>query len=260
MKKKVIAAIAAVFLIAGCGSKKREDPEITPDTRESVSIREIDFTQADAEKVMKSAVAKHCGKVACKVTSVRISGADISGTYTYEIGSDEKKADAVLHDVSVNPNDKTVYTAAREDFKDNIPEIDEGGEEDPKKDDKPDEQKDDKQGDDKEDMGKNNFDIPDHVDENEEGARDDQKVYDENGIQIWRIYTNKGRIEFTGTYSGDSKFNIQIMDLKQNIKGQPVDMKQAGDIDGMMKLEGGYYYIKIEAAGGWSLYWNRIYE
>jgi hypothetical protein len=50
------------------------------------------------------------------------------------------------------------------------------------------------------------------------------------------------------------------MDLKQNVKGEPVNIKTGGDIDASMKLDEGYYYVKIEAVGGWSLYWNRIYE
>ncbi len=257
--KKILTICMAVLLLCGCGKRQKTDPEITPDTRESASITEIDFTQADAERLLTKAVADHCGSVACKVTSVRIAGSDLIGVYTYSSGTDEKSADVILHNVSVSPADKTVFTCDNAEFKDNLPVIDGGG---GGTDTKPDEQKSD-ESDPQESAAphqKGNYDLSDHVDESEEDATDDQKVYDENGVQIWRIYSNKGKIEFTGTYSGDSKFIIQVMDLEQNVKGEPVNIKTAGDIDASMKVDEGYYYVKIEAVGGWSLYWNRIYE
>lgn len=259
--KKILIVCMSALLLCGCGKKQKDDPAVTPDTRESAPITQIDFTQADAEKLLTKAVADHCGQVSCKVTSVRISGSDIIGVYTYSSGTDEKSADVVLHNVSVSPADKTVYTCDRSEFKDNLPDID-GGKKDEKSDDQKTDGK-DKEGseEDSKSHEKGNYDLPAEVDESDESARDDQKVYDENGVQIWRIYSYKGTIEFTGTYSGDSKFIIQIMDLKQNVKGEPVNIKTAGDIDASMKLdEEGYYYVKIEAVGGWSLYWNRIYE
>lgn len=265
MKKLWIVMITAAFLLAGCTSKKKTDPDVTPDPRESASISEIDFTQADAERLVQKAVKEHCGQVACEVTSVRIQGGNITAVYTYTLENDEKSAEAVLYDVSVDPNNKTVYTASREEYKDSIPAIDDGSEQgkpeetdSPEETDQP-EKTDDPSKDDKK-HEKGNYDLPDHVDESDENIRNDEKVFDESGVQIWRIYTNKGRIEFTGTYSGDSKFLIQIMDLSQNVLGEPVNMKEAGDIDAAMKLEEGFYYVRIEAAGGWSLYWNRIYE
>lgn len=271
MYKKILILITAVFLMTGCGTNKKEDPSVTPDTRESASITEIDFTQSDAEKLIKKAVDQHCGSTACKVTSVRISGSDLIASYTYESEGEEKSGDVTLHDVSVSPLDKTVYTVGREEYRDNLPEIDGSGKKDEqsadpsddpdKKDDqekKDDEEKKDDQEKDSSTKGK--YDLPDHVDENEEGAKDDQKVHEESGVQIWRVYTNKGSIEFTGTYSGDSKFIIEVMDLKQKSLGEAVNMKSSGDIDGKMKVDEGYYYIKIEYVGGWSLYWNRIFE
>ena len=254
MKRLMTVCIVMILMIAGCGKKPKEDPSITPDTRESASITQIDFTQADAERLADKAVKEHCGKVACKVTSVRILGGDIAITYTYDTDSGEKSGDSRLYGVSVTPRDKTVYTASREEYKDNLPDIDDSSKEDSEKDPSDDSGK---EGKDK-DKKKGNYDLPDHVDENDEDVRNDEKVYDENGVQIWRIYTNKGRIEFSGTSS--SKFNIQIMDLAQNVKGEPVDMKEAGEIEGSMKLDQGFYYIKIDASGEWSLYWNRIYE
>ena len=121
----------------------------------------------------------------------------------YQTGDNVVKA---LHNVSVSPADKTVYTCDRSEFKDNLPDID-GGRQDEKSDDQKTDGK-DKEGseEDSKSHEKGNYDLPAEVDESDESARDDQKVYDENGVQIWRIYSYKGTIEFTGTYSGDSKF------------------------------------------------------
>ncbi len=266
--KKLMICVLSIFMLAGCGKKQKTDPDVTPDTRESVSIGEIDFTQADAEKVFAKALSEYCGSSACEVVSVRISGNDITGVYSYLENGFSRQADAVLHDVSVSPADKTKYTAASSEFKGNTPdtpepEVTPETAEDPEETADPEKKEDPEKTaePDKKDDKSKKYDIPDKVDEDEEDAKNDKKVYDENGIQIWRVYSYKGKIEFTGTYEGNTKFLIQVMDLKQNVKGEPVNMKKAGDIEGSMKLdEEGYYYIKIEAQGGWSLYWNRTYE
>ena len=251
--KKLLISLLSVCLLAGCSGKEKKDPEVTPDTRESVSISETDFTQSDAQKVFTAALDEYCGANACKAVSVRISGSDITGTYSYTENGQAKTAEGTLYDVSVNPSDKTKYSAARTEFKGKPAADDQQTDTDP-------EQKDDKDSDEKDTPSKRRFDLPDKVDEADPEAQNDTKVYEESGIQIWRLYTRKGTIEFEGAYEGDSKFLIQIMDLKQNIKGEPVNMKKAGDIEGSMKIEEGYYYILIEASGGWSLYWNRTYE
>lgn len=258
--KKLLISLLSVLLLAGCGRREKTDPEITPDPRESVSISETDFTQSDAMKVWQAALDEYCGVNACKAVTVRISGKDLSGTYTYADNGLTKTSEGTLYDVTVNPNQKTSWSASRTEFKGKP----DPAETEPAETEEPEDKKDggDSEKEDKEEKEgkKHNFDIDDEVDESDEDARNDTKVYEESGIQIWRLYTKKGTIEFTGKYEGDSKFLIQIMDLKQNVKGEPVKMTKAGDIEGSMKLEEGYYYIVIEAAGGWSLYWNRTYE
>lgn len=252
--KKILISLLSLCLLASCGRKDKKDPEVTPDSRESVSISETDFTQSDAQKVFAAALDEYCGQNACKAVSVRIAGKDITGTYTYTENGQTRTAEGTLYDVSVNPSDKTKYSASKTEFKGKpAPEPSEDPEDKDGKEDK-----DDK--DDKDTPAKRKFDLDDKVDESDENARNDTKVYEENGIQIWRLYTRKGTIEFSGSYEGDSKFLIQIMDLKQNIKGEPVNMTKAGEIEGEMKIDEGYYYILIEASGAWSLYWNRTYE
>lgn len=246
--KKTVLAVLAVFLLCGCGNRKRKDTLPTPDTRESVSIAETDFTQKDAERVLQAALDEHCGTASCRVSSVRIRGSNIEGTYTYSDDGNEKTADAVLYNVTVNPNNRSVFAFTDSRFTDSRSDIV------PSESPVPDDGKDGEDGD------AEKLDLPDKVDENEEGARDDQKVYDESGTQVYRMYMNKGTIEFGGSYTGDSKFIITIMDLSQKVIATPVNMTQAGPISGSQKLDAGYYYVKIEAQGGWELTWNRTFE
>ena len=184
------------------------------------------------------------------MASVRIRGSNIEGIYTYTDQETEKTAEAILYNVTVNPNNRSVFAFTDSRFTDSRSDIVPSESPEPGED----------KHDDEDPQDGEKLDLPDTVDENEEGARDDHKVYDESGTQVYRMYMNKGTIEFGGSYTGDSKFILPIMDLKQKVSAQPVNMKQAGPISGSQKLDAGYYYVKIEALGGWELSWNRTFE
>lgn len=235
--KKIAAAILSAVLLCSC-KPARNDSETTPEplSDEMTSIAYTDFTQSDAERIVQAAVDEHCGSTACMVSGVRISGADITAVYTYSKDGDQKTAEVKLYDVKVKPSDrsKTEYREA---------EFSEKEEESPAPDDGSQEKKE--------------YEIPNTIDEKDEHAKEDTQVYNQDGVQIYRIYMEKGTIEFTGEYTGDSRFEITVTDLKQNPKGTPVSMKKAGDIKGSMKLDKGYYYIIIDASGGWSVNWER---
>ena len=82
MKRNISIALTALLFLAACGEKETEVKEPEPEIVDRISILETDFTQSQAEAILKKAVNDHCGSTACTVTSTAIQGDSIIGTYT----------------------------------------------------------------------------------------------------------------------------------------------------------------------------------
>ena len=258
MKKTwLVCFFAALLCISGC--HKKEDTAEKEQENAMVSIAATDFTQADAEALLQQEVRTHCGSAnACKVTSVKISGKNITGTYTYEEDGETVEATVSLNDVSVNKNDPSVYTVAAKEFSSSKPS---GTADKPAEDNKKPETEDktdSKPSDDKKD---NDSDIPKlklpdkKLDPNNEEDTAFATITEGEDYYLYRIYLfQPGTLHVSGHYDGGGTFRLVVLKEDQTVANDLIKLTEKKELNYDAKLEAGFYYIYIKAdTGGWNV-------
>ncbi len=254
--KRLTIALCAVILAAGCADKKEDPDEKEPEIVDRISISETDFTQTQAEAILKKAVNDHCGSTACTVTSTSIVNDSIIGTYTYTENDVITEGKATLSNVAVNPNDAAIVYFGSTEFNDGMRTVEPEPAETAADDAKEPEKKDDKPA----SSGTEDPSIP-HViiDESmlSNPSQPDQVLYDQDRKSLTLFYSTGGTRSYTGTLLGEGTLRIVILDADQKVIKEVVNASAAGEFSGSVHLEKGFYLQYFESSGaGAELYWH----
>ena len=270
MKKTwMICLFAAVLAFTGCG--KKEEASDTEQDSAMVSIAATDFTQAQAEDLLKQEVKTHCGsQMACKVTSVKISGSDINGTYTYDQDGKTMEATVTLHDVAVNKQDPNIYMIADKQFSSPSAAKETAA-------DKPAEQnntntnsntdKETKDKDKDKDTKENEAGIPKlplpdkKLDPENPEDTEYKTVLETDDYYVFRIYLyTEGTLHVTGSYEGNGLFRVVVLNEDQTVAKDLIHATKSEELDYIVKLKAGFYYIYAASDGGsWNLEYKTEY-
>ena len=258
MKKNSMICLMALLLCFGGCHKKEEATE--PVDTGMVSIAQTDFTQAQAEEVLKKEVKEHCGsETACKVTSAKISGSDIAGTYTYEEDGKTVSAEVTLRDVTVNPKDPQIYSVGTSVFSGPA-----------KQEESASSQSSDKPADSSSSSDKKEStasDIPklplpkEKLDPNKDEDTEFANVLKTDDYYVDRIYLfADGTLHVTGEFSGDGKFRFVVLNEDQSVAKDLINIKGSQKLDYEVKLKAGFYYLYSSSEGGsFQLQYNTTY-
>lgn len=259
MKKNILICLfAAVLTVSGCGKKEEADTE---QENVMVSIAETDFTQAQAESLLKQAVKEHCGtEYACKVTAVKIAGRDITGTYTYQEDDKTMQADVRLSDVTINRNDPNIFDIGSSSFSSPA-----AAEKEPAAD-KPAETAENKTDKDK-DSTKTPTDIPHlplpdkKLDPNNEEDTKYTNVLSTDDYYVDRIYLyTDGTLHVGGTYEGNGYFRLVVLNEDQSVAKDLIHITSSEELKYETNLKAGFYYLYITSDGGsWNVEYSTTY-
>lgn len=267
-KTWLVCLFAAVLAVSGCG--KKEETAETEQEPAMVSIAAADFTQADAEALLKKEVSSHCGSTqACKVTSVKISGKNITGTYTYEEDGTTMEATVALNDVSINKNNPDMYTVGTKEFsasaaKETASESSSQSSSENKT-----------SGSDNKTSGSDNkktgsalpADMPklnlptEKLDPQKEEDTAFTAIKEGDGTYVYRVYLfQKGTLHVTGTYSGGGTFRTVILNEDQSLAKDLINLTEEKELNYEAQLDAGFYYIYLMVNGGnWNAEFNTTY-
>ncbi|MBQ3459247.1 MAG: hypothetical protein IJH14_01055 [Solobacterium sp.] len=271
MKKTwMICLFAAVLAVSGCG--KKEEASETEQDSAMVSIAATDFTQAQAEDLLKQEVKTYCGsQLACKVTSVKIAGKDINGTYTYEQDGKTMEATVTLLDVAVNKKDPNIYTIADKQFSSPAAAKETASDKtaDPNSNNSSNSNKDketkdkDKDKDTKEnEAGIPKLPLPDKKLDPENPEDTEYKtVLETDDYYVFRIYLyTEGTLHVTGHYEGTGLFRVVVLNEDQTVAKDLIHATKTEELDYSVKLKAGFYYIYAASDGGsWNLEYKTEY-
>jgi hypothetical protein len=270
MKKTwIICLFAAVLTVSGCG-KKEETAETEQETA-MVSIAETDFTQAAAEALLKQEVSSHCGStLACKVTSVKISGKNITGTYTYEEDGKTMDATVTLSNVEINKNNPDIYTVGTKEFSASAKETaSESSSQNSSADNKTEDKTDGRTSGsgDKKTGGKLPDDMPalnlpaKKLDPEKTEDTEFAAVKEEGDTYVYRIYLfQKGTLHVTGNYGGGGTFRTVILNEDQSLAKDLINITEEEELKYDVQLDAGFYYIYFKINGGtWNAEFNTTY-
>ncbi len=273
MKKTwLVCLFAAVLALGGCG--KKEEAETPEQENAMVSIATADFTQADAEALLKQEVSSHCGSIhACKVTSVKISGSNITGTYTYEENGKTMEAEVTLSDVTVNRNNPDIYSVADKKFSSPAAAQETAAAEEKKpaesSTEKTEEKKEQPADADKKSQSGNKLpeDMPalnlpkQKLDPEKEEDTAFATVKEEDGTYVYRIYLfQPGTLHISGSFDGGGTFRTIILNEDQSLAKDLINLTEAKELSYDAKLDAGFYYIYIHVSGGhWNAEFNTSY-
>ena len=207
---------------------------------ERVSIRDVDFTQSQAENLMKAAIREHCGERVCYFDSAAISDGNVVGKYYYKNEADEDVyVDVVLKDVTVSSQNHSIAFYGENYFSDD--EVSEEGE--------------NEVFEEVANMANYKFDLPAEVSGDvglfEEVLRDGYTV-------VYRANIGSGYLKMYGDVQEGGIMKATIMKLDQTNQKVFIDHSGAGHYEGDVKVEPGVYYIVCEMSGYLSYYWSMI--
>lgn len=268
-KTWLVCLFAAVLAISGCG--KKEEAAETEQEPVMISIAAADFTQADAEALLKKEVSSHCGSTqACKVTSVKISGKNITGTYTYEEDGTAMEATVVLSDVAISKNNPDVYTIGTKEFSASAAKetASDTSSQNSSSENKTSGSENKTSGSDNKKTGsKLPDDMPklnlpsEKLDPEKEEDTAFATIKEEGDTYVYRIYLfQKGTLHVTGTYDGGGTFRTVILNEDQSLAKDLINITKEEELNYEVQLDGGFYYIYMKVNGGhWKTEFNTTY-
>lgn len=85
----------------------------------------------------------------------------------------------------------------------------------------------------------------------------DELIVDADGKQIYKVYCTTGSLHFTGSFSGQGNFIVEVLNNNQDL--QELVVNEIGDyvVDKTVYVGTGYHYIQIECSRGtWTMKWE----
>lgn len=251
--KKVIILLLLLTLsacsILGGNDEEVIEEEVTEETAtptpqvEHIAISEVNFTQNQAEALMRIAVNDHCGERVCNIEEVVISGNDIVGRYTYKNSEDEDvPVDVVLRGVTVSSTNHSIAFFGENYFSDEgmeNGEAQEGGEALPNVD----------------TVTSDKYDLPSEAPEN---AGLFEEMLKEGTVTVYRVNLSSGFLRINGELQQGASIKVALLDLAQTTRNEFINVSNAGAYEGSVKVDPGVYYLTIDTTGYLSYYWSMV--
>ena len=220
-------------------TEQETEKEVVPVER--ISIRDVDFTQSQAENLMRAAIREHCGDRVCYFDSASISDGNVVGRYYYKNEEDEDVfVDVVLKDVTVSSQNHTIAFYGENYFSDD--EVSEEGAEGETN-----------VFEEVAAVGNYKFDLPAEV-SGDVGLF--EEVLKDGSTVVYRVNLSSGYFKIYGDVQDGGAMKATLMKLDQTNQKVFVDHTGAGHYEGDITVEPGVYYLVCELIGYLTYYWS----